>query len=170
MPPTPPKNWFGRRRYAAPQCLRKLIISHCFIRLYLAVTIGYQPFARPWVAAGVAFGPKPWSIPRSVLRRFVVVPESIENGEQGFLFGKAKAVIDTDLRLDMLHRLAVAAIQEAVCRSNPGGVGRLFVLHHRYQRLHRCPRVLARGIANVGDLPGRRSLQVGDARPNRNIL
>ncbi len=54
---------------------------------------------------------------------FLVAGESVESCEQCLLFGEAKAVIDADLRLDMLHRLAVAAIQEAVCRSNTGGVG-----------------------------------------------
>ncbi len=38
--------------------------------------------------------------------------------EQSFLFSEAEAVIDTDLRLDVLRRLAVATIQTYIARTN----------------------------------------------------
>ncbi len=55
----------------------------------------------------------------------VCAVESVESLEESLFIGEAEAVINADLRLDMLRRLAVATIQEAVCRSNTGGVGRL---------------------------------------------
>ncbi len=50
------------------------------------------------------------------------VDNFVDNFEESLLFGEAKAVIDADLRLDVLHRLPVAAVQEAVCRGYAGAV------------------------------------------------
>jgi hypothetical protein len=67
------------------------------------------------------------TLTKSMSRRFVVGVafsvgnEIVDNGEQGFFLLKAEAVIDADLGCYVLRRLAVAAIQEAVCRSNTGG-------------------------------------------------
>ncbi len=48
---------------------------------------------------------------RSARSAFLVVSvERFENCEQSFLFGEAKALIDADLRLNVLHRLPVAAV------------------------------------------------------------
>ncbi len=62
-----------------------------------------------------------WS--RSLSMCFNVCNECADSGEHGFALLKAGAVIDTDLGCYVLRRLAVATIQEAVCRSNTGGVG-----------------------------------------------
>ncbi len=60
------------------------------------------------------------------LRRFLVrIGQLVERGQQRLLLGQAQAVVHAELRLDDLCGLAVAAVQEAVCRSNTGGVGRL---------------------------------------------
>ncbi len=58
-------------------------------------------------------------------RLLVCAVESVESLEESLFIGETEAVIDIDLRLNMMRRLAVATIQEAVCRSNTGGVGRL---------------------------------------------
>ncbi len=53
---------------------------------------------------------------------FLVAVESVESREESLFIGEAEAVVDSHFRLNMMHRLAVATIQEAVCRSNTGGV------------------------------------------------
>ncbi len=56
---------------------------------------------------------------RSARIAFLVAGESVESVEQGLLFRKTEAVIDVDLRLDMLRGLAVAAIQTYLERLEP---------------------------------------------------
>jgi len=53
------------------------------------------------------------------------VDNCVDNFEESLLLWEVKAVIDADLRLDVLHRLTVPAIQEAVCRGHARGVRRL---------------------------------------------
>ncbi len=54
---------------------------------------------------------------RSVRIAFLVAVESVESREESLFIGEAEAVVDSHFRFDVLHRLAVAAIQEAVSRS-----------------------------------------------------
>ena len=48
---------------------------------------------------------------RSPLSAFLIGNGSVESVEKGFLFFEGELVIDTDLCLNVLRRLAVAAIQ-----------------------------------------------------------
>ena len=84
----------------------------------------------------------------------LVSAKLVESLEQSEFVVVAEAVIDVDLRLDVLHRLAVAAIQDTIRRGDTCGGRRGRVLHYLYQRIERGHRVLARDIANVGDLFG----------------
>ncbi len=56
---------------------------------------------------------------RSARIAFFVDSESVESLEESESIVEAKAVIDTDLRLDVLHRLAVATIQTYLERLEP---------------------------------------------------